>query len=225
MGNTVRLDAGSNALLADAELGALNSGNGNWNGASLTVQRAGTAISADVLGFDTAGAAFTVSGTSANLQSGGQTFATYTHTGGVLTISFTSSGTAATTALVNNVAQHITYGNNTPAGDATLRFTLNYGTASTTADVAVTSDVIYVTNATDTDTIDPSNGVSLSEAIAIAAADATGSQTIVLAASLEADHHAGRQCGHQRKPDLDAPVAVCRAGASRSTGGLMQSRM
>lgn len=87
----------------------------------------GTAISADVLGFDTAGAAFTVSGTSANLQSGGQTFATYTHTGGVLTISFTSSGTAATTALVNNVAQHITYGNNTPAGDATLRFTLNYG--------------------------------------------------------------------------------------------------
>mgnify|MGYP002148799756 CR=1 FL=1 len=43
VGNTVTLDAGGNAALADADLGALNSGNGNWAGASLTVQRAGTA--------------------------------------------------------------------------------------------------------------------------------------------------------------------------------------
>ncbi|NCT84572.1 MAG: DUF4347 domain-containing protein [Comamonadaceae bacterium] len=183
VGNTVRLDVGSNASLADAELGVLNGGNGNWSGASLVIQRNGTAVSSDVLGFDTAGALFTVSGS--NLQSGGLTFATFTNTGGVLTISFTSSGTTATTALVNDVAQRITYRSDTPAGDANVKLTLNDGAgASATANVTVASDFIYVTNATDTATIDPSNGTSFSEAVAIAAADSTGTQTIVFASSL-----------------------------------------
>jgi fibronectin-binding autotransporter adhesin len=182
VGNTVSLDAGGNANLADTDLDALNGGNGNWAGASLIVQRPGTAVSADTFGFNTTGALFTVSG--GNLQSGGQTFATFTNTGGVLTISFTSSATAATTALVNDIAQGITYRSDTPAGDATLRFTLSDGTASTTADVTVTSDTIYVTNTSDTSTININNGVSFSEAVAIAAADATGSQTIVFDSSL-----------------------------------------
>uniref|UniRef100_UPI0037C95FA5 Ig-like domain-containing protein n=1 Tax=Pseudomonas tohonis TaxID=2725477 RepID=UPI0037C95FA5 len=182
-GNTVRLDVGSNASLADAELGALNSGNGNWSGASLVIQRNGTAVSSDVLGFDTSGALFTVSGS--NLQSGGLTFATFTNTGGVLTITFTSSATTATTALVNDVAQRITYRNDTPAGDANVAVTLNDGAgASATANVTVASDFIYVTNSNDTATINLSNGVSFSEAVAIAAADSTGSQTIVFASSL-----------------------------------------
>jgi autotransporter-associated beta strand protein len=183
VGNTVRLDVGSNASLADAELGALNGGNGNWSGASLVIQRNGTAVSSDVLGFDTSGALFTVSGS--NLQSGGQTFATFSNTGGVLTISFTSSGTTATTALVNDVAQRISYRNDTPAGDANVKMTLNDGAgASATANVTVASDFIYITNTSDTAAIDASNGTSFSEAIAIAAADATGSQTIVFASSL-----------------------------------------
>ncbi|BCG26160.1 hypothetical protein TUM18999_43510 [Pseudomonas tohonis] len=182
-GNTVRLDVGSNASLADAELGALNSGNGNWSGASLVIQRNGTAVSSDVLGFDTVGALFTVSGS--NLQSGGQTFATFTNTGGVLTITFTSSATTATTALVNDVAQRITYRNDTPAGDANVAVTLNDGAgASATANVTVASDFIYVTNSNDTATINLSNGVSFSEAVAIAAADSTGTQTIVFASNL-----------------------------------------
>nr|WP_321241355.1 Ig-like domain-containing protein [uncultured Tolumonas sp.] len=182
VGNTATLDVSSNASITDTELGALNSGNGDWSGASLTIQRAGTAVSADTLGFDTAGALFTVSGS--NLQSGGQTFATFTNTGGVLSISFTSSGTAATTALVDDVAQHITYRNDTPSGDATMHFALSDGNSATTADVTVTSDTIYVTNATDTATINGSDGTSLSEAVAIAAADSTGTQTIVFASSL-----------------------------------------
>ena len=182
-GNTVRLDTGSNVSLADAELDALNGGNGNWSGASLVIQRNGTAVSSDVLGFDTSGALFTVSGS--NLQSGGQTFATFTNTGGVLTITFTSSGTTATTALVNDVAQRITYRNDTPAGDASMRLTLNDGAgASATANVTVASDFIYVTKTTDTATIDASNGTSFSEAVAIAAADSTGTQTIVFASNL-----------------------------------------
>jgi autotransporter-associated beta strand protein len=184
VGNTVVLDASANASLTDTELGALNSGNGNWSGGSLAVQRSGTAISADTLGFNTSSALFTVSGS--NLQSGGQTFATFTNTGGVLTISFTSSGTAATTALVNDVAQRITYRNDTPSGDATVRFTLSDGNTTTTADVTVSSNTIYVTNTTDTATIDITNGVSFSEAVAIAAADATGSQTIVFSSSMAA---------------------------------------
>lgn len=183
VGNIVRLDVGSNASLTDTELGALNGGNGNWAGASLVVQRNGTAVSSDVLGFDTSGALFSVSGS--NLQSGGQTFATFTSTGGVLTVNFTSSGTAATTALVNDVAQRITYRSDTPAGDAAISFTLNDGAGgSASATTTVTSDFIYVTNGVDTASINVSNGVSFSEAVAIAAADATGSQTIVFASNL-----------------------------------------
>ncbi|BAN47411.1 Ig-like domain-containing protein [Metapseudomonas resinovorans] len=178
VGSTVTLDSGGNATLADAELDALNSGNGDWLGASLTVKRPGTAVSSDIFGFNTSGAQFTVSGN--NLQSSGSTFATFTNTGGVLTITFTSSGTTATTALVNDVARHITYRSDTPAGDATIQYALNDGTSTTTANVTVTSDTIYVTNTTDTATVDVSNGVSFSEAVAIAAADATGSQTLVL---------------------------------------------
>ncbi|WP_160020173.1 Ig-like domain-containing protein [Pseudomonas sp. 8O] len=181
-GNTVVLDAGGNALFSDTEFGALNGGNGNWAGASLTIQRNGTALGNDVLGFNTAGALFTISGS--NLQSGGQTFATFTNVGGVLTITFTGSGTAATTALVNDVAQRVTYRNDTPAGDTTIRYSLNDGTSTVAADVVVTSDIIYVTNTNDTAAIDLSNGVSFSEAVAIAAADVTGSQTIVFASNL-----------------------------------------
>nr|WP_285961086.1 Ig-like domain-containing protein [Pseudomonas tohonis] len=181
-GSAVVLDAGGNAALSDTEFGALNGGNGNWAGGSLTVQRPGTASAADVFGFSLAGAAFTVSGNA--LQSGGQTFATFTNTGGVLTITFTSSGTPATTALVNDVVQHISYRNDTPSGDTTLQFSLNDGTSTTTANMVVTSDFIYVTNSNDTATINLSNGVSFSEAVAIAAADSTGSQTIVFASSL-----------------------------------------
>ncbi|GEM_PF-1204277 len=181
-GNTVILDAGANAAVSDAELNALNGGNGDYAGSSLSVQRIGTATANDTFGFNTPGALFTVSGNS--LQSGGQTFATFTNTGGVLTIAFNSSGTIATQTLVNNVLQRINYGNDTPAGDASLRFTFSDGSVSATANVTVTSDTIYITNSSDTGTIDISNGVSLSEAVAIAAADATGSQTLVFASHL-----------------------------------------
>ncbi|MBZ9663583.1 DUF4347 domain-containing protein [Pseudomonas sp. LMG 31766] len=184
VGNTVSLDAGGNANLADAELDALNSGNGNWADATLTVQRSGMAITSDIFGFNTSGALFTVSGS--DLQSDGQTFATFTNTNGVLAITFTSTGTTATNALVDNVVQRITYRSDTPAGDATISFALTDGDGgtATTANVTVTSDSIYVTNNTDTASINVSNGVSFSEAVAIAAADNTGSQTIVFDGSL-----------------------------------------
>ncbi|MEL0169538.1 MAG: Ig-like domain-containing protein, partial [Pseudomonadaceae bacterium] len=181
-GNAVSLDSGSNASLTDYEFGALNAGNGDWSGASLVATKLIGASSSDIFAFNTSGALFTVSGN--NLQSGGQTFATFTNTGGVLTITFTSSQTTATTALVNDVVRHLTYRNDTPAGDATIRVTLtDDGGGVATADVTVTSDVIYVTNTTDTAVINPADGVSLSEAIAIAAADTTGTQTLLFDSS------------------------------------------
>ncbi|WP_232279989.1 Ig-like domain-containing protein [Shewanella denitrificans] len=181
VGNYVSLDAGTSLGVSDVELDALNGGNGNYAGASLTLQRVGTAITTDVFGFDTSGALFSVSG--ANLQSGGLTFATFTNTSGVLSINFNSSATTATKSLVQDVLQRIQYSNNTPAADAALRYSLSDGTASTTADVTVTSDSIYVTSTTDTATINLNNGVSFSEAVAIALADTTGSQTLILSSA------------------------------------------
>jgi autotransporter-associated beta strand protein len=173
VGNTVTLDAGGNATVTDIELDA-----SNWNGASLTVQRINTPLALDVFSFNESG--YSVS--SGNLQTGGSTtFGTFTNANGVLAISFNAN---ATNTLVRDVVRGIQYRNDTPAGDATIRFTLSDGNSSTTADVNVTTDFIYVTNATDTATINLVGGVSFSEAIAIAAADVTGSQTIVIASSL-----------------------------------------
>ncbi|WP_461168456.1 DUF4347 domain-containing protein, partial [Uliginosibacterium sediminicola] len=182
VGQTVNLDSGTALTIADTENDATN-----WNGASLTVNRvtggSADATANDVFGFNTTGASFTVSGS--NLQSGGNTFATFTTTGGVLTISFANSGVDASKALVQDVMQRVTYRNDTPAGDATIRFTLaDGGGSSTTADMTVTSDTIYVTNTSDTGTIAAADGVGLREAVAIALADTSGSQTIVLSSAL-----------------------------------------
>lgn len=134
-GSTVSLDSEGNATVSDTELDALNGGNGDYAGATLAVQRAGGANANDVLGFDTGGALFKVSGS--NLQSDGQTFAVFTNSGGVLAISVNSSEVTATTALVTDVVRRITYRNDTPTGDATVRFSLSDGMTSTAVDVTV----------------------------------------------------------------------------------------
>jgi fibronectin-binding autotransporter adhesin len=176
-GQTVVLDSGGNATVADTEFDALNGGNGDYAGGILTIQRNGTAVTADVFGFDTTSALFTVSGS--DLQSGGLTFATFTNTGGVLTVNFTSSGTAATTALVQDVLRHISYRNDLPAGNADVRFTLNDGYASDTADVTATSDLIYINDSGDVSDADR-NTITLREAADIANAQA-GQQTVYFA--------------------------------------------
>jgi Ca2+-binding RTX toxin-like protein len=106
--------------VSDVDLDARNGGNGDYGGASFTVQRA-SANAADTFAF-AAGGLFTVSG--GDLQVGGLTFATFTSTGGVLTISFTSSAATATTALVDDVIAHISYTNTSDAPPASV--TLNY---------------------------------------------------------------------------------------------------
>ena len=112
----------------DPQLTLLNSGNGDYASSSLSISRQGGANADDVFGFNTTGALFTVSGN--NLQSGGLAFATFTSTGGTLAINFTSSATAATQALVNDVGRHIQYSNSNSGvgtGDITLNWTFNDG--------------------------------------------------------------------------------------------------
>ena len=111
--------------VSDVDLDNKNGGNGDYSGASFTVQRA-SANAIDTFAFG-AGGLFTVSG--GNLQVGGLTFATFTSTGGVLTISFTSSAATATTALVNDVIEHIRYtvASDAPPSSVTLNYALNDG--------------------------------------------------------------------------------------------------
>ena len=113
--------------VSDADLDALNGGNGLYTGASLTVEREGGARTEDVFLLDTAGALFTVDGN--DLKSGGARFASFTSDGGTLTITFTSAETAATSALVNDVMRHIAYLNNNdnPAAPVTLSYTFHDG--------------------------------------------------------------------------------------------------
>ena len=63
------------------------------------------------------------------IKAGGATFATFDNDDGTLTINFTSAGTAATTALVNDVLRHIVYINSsdTPSGPVTLLYTFHDG--------------------------------------------------------------------------------------------------
>ena len=171
-GNTLTLAAASNglaaatALVSDTELGALNSGNGNWDGASLSVQRvsSGTAdpCANDQFSF-TAGASFTAA--AGNLSDGATVFATYTNVGGHLAISFNAN---ATSALVQEVVQHIGYSNSTPYGDATLRMALSDGTTTTQSDVTVTSSIIHVDQTTLDADGDAADGFNLQEALAVA---------------------------------------------------------
>ncbi|MGV0986277.1 MAG: ESPR-type extended signal peptide-containing protein, partial [Limnohabitans sp.] len=162
-GSAVLLDRGTALSISDTELGSI------WTGASLTVQRVHNGVADasvhDLYNFNATGASFTVSGN--DLQSNGQTFATFTSANGVLSISFTSAGTDATQALVEEVMSRITYQNDTPYGTATIRFALADEVGGTaTADVSVTSTVIYVDQtALDSDG-DAADGFNLSEALA-----------------------------------------------------------
>lgn len=139
----------SDVTVADPELAG-----GNYNGAGLTIARNGGANADDSFGFDTSGALFTVSG--GNLQSGGQTFATFTNTGGTLSISFTGSGTAATSALVNNVLQRIQYTNTSDNPDTSVQ--LNWSFSDGNSGAQGTGGALAATGST-TVTVTPVNDV------------------------------------------------------------------
>ncbi len=118
----------ADVAVADAELAALNGGLGNFQGASLILARQGGTNTDDSFGFNTGGASFAVNGAALE-DLGGNQFATFTNVGGTLTITFTSAAATATTALVNDVLQRVTYNNvsNGPPSSVALDYLFSDG--------------------------------------------------------------------------------------------------
>ena len=112
--------------VSDADLDARNGGAGDYSGASFTISR-DVANADDLFGFSLSGAGFTVNG--GNLEAGGLVFGTISQSSGTLTISFNSIQTVATTALVNDVLQHLQYTNTSdePPASVVLDYALNDG--------------------------------------------------------------------------------------------------
>ncbi len=223
-GNSVNLDGGTAVTLSDVDFEAKAGGTGDWGGASLSAQRyngnAPDATDKDVFSVNESG--FTVSG--ANLQSGGRTFATFTSTGGVLTISFTSGETTATTALVNAVARNILYRNDTPYGDATLAFVLtDEAGAAATANVTIASSTICADSTTDSDSEgDAADGFSLREAMARSVSQ-IGADTIkvVLSSAAAYSFGSGVTVGGGDTLDLDGANNVTISGSTVTLGGTL----
>ncbi|MCB1914612.1 MAG: DUF4347 domain-containing protein, partial [Rhodocyclaceae bacterium] len=118
-GAAVVLDA--NVDVSDAELDALNGGDGNYAGASLTLARNGGADADDTFGFSDGNG---ISLAAANLVKNGQVIATFDTTGtsGQLAIVFTDgNGEVPTSADVDNVLRQITYANGSDAPPASVQ--------------------------------------------------------------------------------------------------------
>ena len=116
----------SSITVSDVDLDALNGGAGDYEGAAFAINR-DVSNADDLFNFDVTGALFTVNGN--DLEAGGQVFGTFTQSGGILNINFTSSETIATTALVNDVLQHLQYTNlsNDPPASVTLLYIIDDG--------------------------------------------------------------------------------------------------
>ena len=115
--------------LADIDLDARNGGNGDYGGSTLTVSRNGGATAQDVLSI-VSGAGFVVNGANLETSPGGLVFATVSGGNGTpLVITFTSSGTPATSALADAVLQAVqyVYTGDTPPASITLDVSLNDG--------------------------------------------------------------------------------------------------
>ena len=101
----------SNVRVSDLELDTLNSGNGNYDGSSLTLVRNGGASTNDVLGFNDGNGISLVGGT---LIKNGQIIAIFdtATTVGELTLTFTDvAGEIPTTTDVVNILRQLTYSN------------------------------------------------------------------------------------------------------------------
>lgn len=104
--------------LSDAEFDALDEGNGNYQGTSLTLQRSEGAVADDQFGF--------VDGNGLSLVDGqilldGKAIASFSSAGGVLSLSFTAAVSSAT---ANQVLDQISYHNASAAPGQTLGLSL-----------------------------------------------------------------------------------------------------
>ena len=120
----------SNVTISDPELDA-----GNYGGSTLTVVRNGGANAQDAFSFNTTGASFTANaGILRDLSL--NVIGNYSTAGNTLVIAFTA---LATSAIVDNVVQHIAYANtsDTPPASVTLDYTFSDGQASDTESITL----------------------------------------------------------------------------------------
>ncbi|BBN80756.1 hypothetical protein PA25_07410 [Pseudoalteromonas sp. A25] len=145
-GSAVVLDA--NATVSDTELDALNSNNGNYDGASVTIVRAGGANGSDVFA-NTGSLGVLVEGQNFEYSSVAVGTVT-TNSAGTLKLTFNSS---ATTSIVASVLQSITYSNSSeaPGTSATLAWTFSDGLASSKG---TNQTVVSITEVNDAPTLD-----------------------------------------------------------------------
>lgn len=127
-------------VFSDAELDALNGGTGNYQGASITLQRRETASAGDRFDF-TAGNGFTLA--NGVISKDGQAVATFTQAEGKLTITFTA---AISRADATALARQISWATSAPlTGNSTaLTLVLNDGETDSTAqtlDVTLSREV------------------------------------------------------------------------------------
>ncbi|MFC1353564.1 MAG: tandem-95 repeat protein [gamma proteobacterium symbiont of Clathrolucina costata] len=167
-GAAVVLDADVN--VSDAELDALNSGQGDYNGASLTLVRNGAANSDDVFSFND-GNGITLSGS--NLIKSSQIIASFdtTSTAGELVITFTNANSQTpTSADVDNILRQITYSNSNDAPPAGVQIDWTFDDGNTGSQgsggalQAVGSTTVTITAVND----DPTNAGSLPTDITVA---------------------------------------------------------
>lgn len=112
---------------------------GHYNGARLTITRSGGAHSDDQFSFSEDASLFTLSGN--ELQVSGQMFATYSTTGGMLTLEFSGSGADATGDRVIDALRHIRYSNSNDTPPASIETLWTF----TVADGGSVSDTLTVT--------------------------------------------------------------------------------
>ncbi|MBN3181454.1 beta-propeller fold lactonase family protein [Pectobacterium brasiliense] len=116
-------------VLSDAELDALNGGAGNYQGASITLQRGETASASDRFDF-TAGNGFTLA--NGVISKDGQAVATFTQADGKLTVIFTA---AISRADATALTRQISWATSAPltGNTASLTLVLNDGAADSAA--------------------------------------------------------------------------------------------
>ncbi|MCE0557887.1 tandem-95 repeat protein [Motilimonas sp. E26] len=169
-GSAVSID--NDMTVADTELDALNGGNGNYDGATVTLARSGGANSQDVfshtglLGSLVQGNTFTYNASSVGTVT--------TNSAGTLVLTFNSS---ATSAIVDGVLQSIGYRNSSedPASSVTLNFTFNDGSIDSTGS---NQAVVNITAQNDTPTDIALSATSINQsATGTGAAVATATST------------------------------------------------
>ncbi|MBD1581577.1 Ig-like domain-containing protein [Pseudoalteromonas sp. S16_S37] len=178
-GSAVVLDA--NVTVSDTELDALNSNNGNYDGASVTIVRAGGANGSDVFA-NTGSLGALVEGQSFEYSSVAVGTVT-TNSAGTLKLTFNSS---ATTSIVAGVLQSITYSNSSeaPGASATLTWAFNDGVTSSTG---TNQAVVSITEVNDAPTLDDSQTpvfTTITEDISSTSNTGSGIATLVVDSSI-----------------------------------------